>query len=139
MTPTQRTLAECRRRGWTAAVVEKWNPHARIRQDLFGCIDILAVTPPTLGDRDACHCEAWSETECACGGYQAMLGFPGRIIGIQACAGSSHAARVAKAKAEPRLKAWLDAEAKFVIWSWSKRGPRGKRKTWVLREEEVRL
>jgi len=24
-------------------VVEKWNPHARIRQDLFGFIDILAI------------------------------------------------------------------------------------------------
>ena len=26
-------------------VVEHWNPHARIRQDLFGFIDILAVGP----------------------------------------------------------------------------------------------
>jgi hypothetical protein len=26
-------------------VVEHWNPHARIRQDLFGIIDILAVGP----------------------------------------------------------------------------------------------
>lgn len=43
MTPTQRTLAECRKRGWRAAVVEKWNPHARIRQDLFGCVDILCL------------------------------------------------------------------------------------------------
>ncbi len=25
------------------AVVEKWNPHARIRQDLFGFIDLVAV------------------------------------------------------------------------------------------------
>jgi len=31
-----------RRQGMTAAVVEHWNPHARIRQDLFGCIDVLA-------------------------------------------------------------------------------------------------
>jgi hypothetical protein len=26
-----------------ASVVEKWNPHAKIRQDLFGIIDIVAV------------------------------------------------------------------------------------------------
>jgi len=32
-----------RRDGWTPAVVEKWNPHARIRQDLFGFIDVLAL------------------------------------------------------------------------------------------------
>lgn len=43
MTPTQRTLAALRDDGWTAAVVERWNPHARIRQDLFGIVDILAV------------------------------------------------------------------------------------------------
>lgn len=43
MTPTQRTLAALRADGYTAAVVERWNPHARIRQDLFGIVDILAV------------------------------------------------------------------------------------------------
>ena len=45
MSPTERTLRECRRMGWTCAVVEKWNPHARIRQDLFGMFDVLALTP----------------------------------------------------------------------------------------------
>jgi hypothetical protein len=43
MTPTQRSLAHLKDAGYRAAVVEKWNPHARIRQDLFGCIDIIAV------------------------------------------------------------------------------------------------
>ena len=43
MSPTQRTLAECKRRGWIAQVVERWNAHARIRQDLFGFIDVLAL------------------------------------------------------------------------------------------------
>jgi hypothetical protein len=42
-TPTQRTLAEMRKRGFLAAVVEKWNPHPRIRQDLFGFVDVIAV------------------------------------------------------------------------------------------------
>lgn len=41
--PTQRTLKLCRDTGWTAAVVEKWNMHAKVRQDLFGCIDVLAM------------------------------------------------------------------------------------------------
>jgi len=43
MSPTARTLALLRERGYRAGVVEKWNPHAKIRQDLFGCIDIVAV------------------------------------------------------------------------------------------------
>lgn len=43
MTPTQRSLAEMRKRGYRCAVVERWNPHARIRQDLFGVVDLLAI------------------------------------------------------------------------------------------------
>lgn len=41
--PTQLTLRYLRKRGYRAAVVEKWNMHAQIRQDLFGIIDVLAV------------------------------------------------------------------------------------------------
>lgn len=43
LSPTQRSLAALREAGYTAAVVEHWNPHARIRQDLFGFVDILAI------------------------------------------------------------------------------------------------
>lgn len=41
--PTQLTLRDLRNDGYSTAVVERWNPYARIRQDLFGCIDVLAV------------------------------------------------------------------------------------------------
>ncbi len=41
--PTQRTLKALRDDGYTAAVVERWNPHAKIRQDLFGFVDIVAL------------------------------------------------------------------------------------------------
>lgn len=43
MSPTQRALAELKKQGVTCQVVEKWNPYAKIRQDLFGCIDIVAL------------------------------------------------------------------------------------------------
>lgn len=43
--PTQRSLQYLRGGAWRVAVVEKWNPHARIRQDLFGCGDLLAIKP----------------------------------------------------------------------------------------------
>jgi hypothetical protein len=43
MSPTQRSLAEMRKRGYTAQVVERWNAFAKIRQDLFGFIDVLCV------------------------------------------------------------------------------------------------
>lgn len=45
MTPTQRTLRALRDKGMVCAIVERWNPHAGIRQDLFGIIDILALDP----------------------------------------------------------------------------------------------
>lgn len=41
--PTQLTLKKWRDAGYLCAIVEKWNPHVKIRQDLFGCIDVIAV------------------------------------------------------------------------------------------------
>ena len=51
MTPTQLTLRHLRKEGWLLVeVVERWNPHARLRQDLFGMIDVIAVRPnETMG------------------------------------------------------------------------------------------
>jgi len=49
-TPTSRTLDALRKSGWTVATVERWNAFAKIRQDLFGGIDILGIRPgETLG------------------------------------------------------------------------------------------
>lgn len=42
--PTQLTLQKLKTDGWTTlAIVEHWNAFARVRQDLFGFIDILAI------------------------------------------------------------------------------------------------
>lgn len=41
--PTQRTLKTLREDGWLVQVVERWNPYAKIRQDLYGFIDLLAI------------------------------------------------------------------------------------------------
>lgn len=50
MTPTQRSLAYLRKNGYTVAITERWNAHAGIRQDLFGCIDLIALRgDETLG------------------------------------------------------------------------------------------
>jgi hypothetical protein len=43
MTPTQRSLKYLREQGYTVAITERWNPFARIRQDLFGFVDLLAI------------------------------------------------------------------------------------------------
>lgn len=48
--PTQRSKAFLEGRGYLVAIVEKWNAHARIRQDLWGFVDLLAIKEgETLG------------------------------------------------------------------------------------------
>lgn len=107
--PTARSLEECRKRGWTCGVVEKFIPYTKTRVDLFGVIDLIA-----LDDQPGC-------------------------LGIQATSTPNMAARVTKAKGEPRLRVWLERGNRFVVWGWAKRGPQGKRKTYTLREQELRL
>ncbi len=49
MTPTQRTLKVLRERGYVADVVERWLPHVKVRKDLFGLFDVLAVGADVVG------------------------------------------------------------------------------------------
>lgn len=102
--PTARTLAALRKEGWTAQVVEKWNAHAKVRVDLYGIIDILAMRN-------------------------------GKLLGVQATSGSNAAARVKKARAEPRLAEWLACGCAFEVHGWRKvkvkRG--GKATKWEVR------
>jgi hypothetical protein len=41
--PSARSIAECRERGWLADVVER-RVHRFVTKDYLGCIDIIAVT-----------------------------------------------------------------------------------------------
>lgn len=43
MSPTQLTLRKWRNAGYMVQVVEHWVPQARIRRDLFGFVDVVAV------------------------------------------------------------------------------------------------
>jgi hypothetical protein len=125
--PTERTIAECKRRGWIPGVVERHIPFPRpmgTKIDLFGVIDLVVIVPPF--DKDG---NGWPE--------------PGYILAIQATGGSggTHAARRTKILAEPRAKAWVEAGGQFELWSWSKRvgynkdGSKSARPAWTLRVE----
>jgi hypothetical protein len=107
MTPTQRSLAKLKADNWTVAVVEKWNPWARVRSDLFGFADLLAMSP-TRG-----------------------------ILAVQTTSGGNVAARIAKIRNEPRAGIWLASGGRIVVHGWRKVGPRGKRKVWECREVEI--
>jgi len=43
--PTQRSIKMLKDDGWEVAIVEKWNPFVKIRQDLFGFADLIAMRP----------------------------------------------------------------------------------------------
>lgn len=113
VSPTARTLKECRRRGWTAQVVERRIPFQFTTIDLFGCIDIVAMVPA----RPICEGLQWKA----------------HILGIQATSGDHHADRRSKIAEEPRMKEWLACGALLSIWSWRK-AANGR---WTLREEAV--
>lgn len=104
MSPTQRTLAKLRAEGWMCGIVEHFNPHVKIRQDLFGFIDLICVrgdmtlaVQTTSGDHVADHVE--------------------KIRGLPA----------ARTWASSIFR-------QIVVMGWRKVGPRGKRKLWECRE-----
>jgi hypothetical protein len=59
----------------------------------------------------------------------------GAIVGVQATSGPNHASRVDKVAG--LCAPWCDSGGLAEVWSWSKRGARGKRKLWTLRVEQV--
>mgnify|MGYP001584489199 FL=1 len=106
MTPTQRSLQKMRAEGWFCAITERWNPWAKIRQDLFGFVDLLCfkgditlAVQVTTGDNVSARLAKIGQSQAA----QLWLESPTRRIAVH---------------------------------GWAKRGPRGKRKQWTCREVE---
>ncbi len=144
--PTQRTLEMLRKDGAIAQVVERWqiipgHPGGGVRQDLFGCIDVVAIIPPDTDIvKAAAESKARYDAECKVG---LPFGLPWQatatLAGIQCGADSGHSGHKKKCLAEPRLKLWLEAGGLFFIHSWGKNGARGKVKHWQCRIEELTL
>ena len=118
--PRKRTArAALQADGWTCQVVEHWNPFSRTRLDLFGCIDIIAVRASQSSS------------------FRGILEHDGAILGVQCTTMDHLAARIAKAKAEPRLQAWLKAGGLFECYGWRvlKRGL--SRPKWIPQITEL--
>jgi hypothetical protein len=112
--PTQRTLDECRKRGWLAGIVERWKPGMRddretgekkllpygTRVDFLGFADIMVLD-----------------------------GQPG-YLAINACVGSAVQAHLQKAMALPELKVHLEQGNRFQVWGW--------RETWTKTGEKTK-
>jgi hypothetical protein len=114
MTPTARTLAYYRKQGFSASVVEKWLPPRGTmkfgrRIDVWGFGDVLVCLP----------------------------GWGVALIQCTSRSGGNYAAHKAKILAIPELSQWKQSGGRVVLVGWGKRGPRGKRKLWQIREEEL--
>lgn len=121
MRPAQRTLAELRKRGYHAGVVERWLQYAGSfgkRQDLFNIIDIIATSP--------------TET-----------------LGVQAC-GADVPAHIKKLTIEQAQECYdwiINPDRRLEIWGWrqltkkglTKSGTKRKGKVWTPRIVEVIL
>jgi hypothetical protein len=111
VSPNQRTLAECRRRGWLPGIVERRLPRGFTTIDLYGFIDVVVLD-----------------------GKQG-------ILGIQVTSGSNGGSRLRKIREERAAEArrWLEAGNRIEVWAWRKVGAAGSRKLWEPRVVRVVL
>ena len=113
--PTARALAECKRRGWRGAIVERYISATRRRHDVFGFGDLLVLD----GERGA--------------------------LLIQVTTTSNAASRVKKIIHECSEAAieWLVAGNRIEVWGYARRvhrnkdGSKSKVKRWTLRRQSI--
>src|SRR5882724_2951811 len=127
--PVQRSLAHLRKNGWSACVVERWIPPRGtmkfgVRIDAFGFGDLLACTYP----RDYVPKGKSPTTK-----YTTII--PPTIALVQATDHTSFSKHKIKILEIPEFYKWKSAGGTVLLHGWGKRGPRGKRKLWTLREE----
>lgn len=114
--PTIRTIAKMKKEGYIIGVVERFIKMGRfgMRKDLFGFIDLIACRPEESG-----------------------------TVGVQTTSGSNFSAHIHKIldNEEIRLNAvtWVSSGNRILLHGWRKVGPRGKRKLWECREQELTL
>ena len=106
--PTQRTLKACKDQGWIAGVTERYVDAIKQRFDLFGFIDIVAITDnQTIG------------IQCTSGSNMAN-----RITKIrEECADAA--------------RAWLAAGNRIQVWGWKKYKKRVDGRWWQPRIVEL--
>ena len=90
----KKSMEHLRSLGYLVAKVERWNPHARKRQDLWNFVDILAIRPYT-----------------DCRGDDRVL--------VQSCC-DDLAKHEAKLMAEPRVLIALRSGFRVEIHAWKK-------------------
>ena len=59
---------------------------------------------------------------------------PGEIVLVQATTTGNITKRHAKILLEPKAAVWKQAGGRILVHGWAKRGARGERKIWTLKE-----
>lgn len=107
MSPTQRSLALMRERGFHVEICEHWNPFARRRVDLFGFLDLLCV-----GDN-------------------------GELVGVQCTSLSNVSARIKKITESPLIGRIRKTNLRILVQGWKSKKVKGKRSEVKFREVDV--
>jgi len=120
--PVQRSLGLLRDNGWTVTIVEKYMKHPGMpfgkRIDVFGFGDLLAIRRRMKGrDGKTIH--------------------PAAIALVQCCADGDFAKHKDKILAIPEFYEWKACGGTVFLQGWSLKGPRGQKKDWTMREEEL--
>lgn len=115
----QRSRELLKEQGYATDITEQpFNQYTKRRKDLFNLFDLVGIRSDVSG-----------------------------VTGIQACGEdvSDHVKKVINGFTDPAgrsippnpyIRIWLQAGNRAFIWAWRKRGERGKRKEWQLREVE---
>jgi hypothetical protein len=107
-----RTMAWLRDKGYTVAKVERWNQFARIRQDLFGFIDILAIRTDRTG-----------------------------VLAVQTTTKPFLDDHSQLIKSLANVRTWLEGDNRIWLLGWEKawKGDGSHRKVWAPIVQEVTL
>jgi hypothetical protein len=113
--PLQRSKKYLEDSGWSVCVVERYIKFGNMpfgkRIDAFNIGDLLACNP---------------------GNYPNV-----KLVALVQCCSTGHAKHKTKILGIPEAQIWKDSGGVILLHSWTKKGPRGKRKTWTLREEQI--
>ncbi len=118
---TYKTLEKLRKDGWEPDVVERWIgnpaiPLSRVRRDLWGLIDVLAINAKEFGQTDIESADSWP------------------ILGIQSTSIGALQPHIEKAMKEPRLRLVLASGIVFQIWAWGLRKVGVKAVRWKVKK-----
>lgn len=121
----QRSKKYLEKLGWHVWIVEVWNQWARIRQDMYGFADLVAIRHDLKGVWAINACEDNGEVQAHVKKY--LDGYEDSRKGHQL--------------PNAHLPVWLSSGNRFSIMGWGKRSSdgRGSRKVWTLRLVEFYL